>query len=124
MAEGLLRAKSEGQLEVFSAGLRPDRVHPLAVAVMDEIGIDISRQRSTDLRENLGRLTAHYLIIVCSNAEENCPRLFPGVGERLFWPFDDPAATEGDDDEKLEALWRVRDEIDKWLDDWLRELET
>ena len=124
MAEGLLRAKAGSRLEVFSAGLRPDRVHPLAIAAMQEVGIDITHQRSKDLREYLGRLTAHYLIIVCANAEENCPRLFPGVGERLFWPFDDPAAEQGCDEEKLDAFRRVRDAIDQRLDEWLRELEA
>jgi arsenate reductase len=94
MAEALLRKYAGDRFEVYSAGLNPDRIHPLVGPVMREIGIDISGQRSKSVQEYLGRLTAHYLIIVCENVERNCPKIFPGPGVRLFWPFDDPAAVE------------------------------
>lgn len=122
MAEGLLKAKADGRFNVFSAGLKPDRVHPMVPVVMDEIGIDVSDQYSKDVGEYLGRLTAHYLIVVCENAEENCPRLFPGVGQRLFWPFDDPAAVETSEEDQLAAFRRIRDEIDERLSAWLASL--
>ncbi|WP_168205392.1 low molecular weight phosphatase family protein [Bythopirellula goksoeyrii] len=86
---------------------------------MDEIDIDISDQYSKNVSEYLGRLSAHYLIVVCENAEENCPRLFPGMGQRLFWPFDDPAAVEASEEEQLSAFRRIRDELDERLAAWL-----
>jgi len=90
--------------------------------VMREIGIDISGQRSKSVEEYLGRIAAHYLIVVCENVERDCPRIFPGPGERLYWPFDDPAAVEGTEEERLAAFRRVREEIAARLRDWLREL--
>ena len=60
------------------------------------------------MREYLGKLTAHYLIVVCENAERNCPKIFPGVGQRFYWPFDDPAAAAGTAEEQLAAFRRVR----------------
>lgn len=122
MAEGLLTARAGDRFNVYSAGLKPDRVHPMVPVVMDEIGIDVSDQYSKDVGEYLGRLTAHYLIVVCENAEENCPRLFPGVGQRLFWPFDDPAAVETSEEDQLAAFRRIRDEIDERLSAWLASL--
>jgi arsenate reductase len=121
MAEALLRAYAGDRFLVYSAGLEPDRVHPLVGPVMVEIGIDVSGQRSKDIKEYLGRLTAHYLIVVCEHAERNCPTIFPGPGERLFWSLPDPAAVEGTAEEQLEAFRRVRDQIRfrlwEWLDD-------
>ncbi len=124
MAEGMLRKFVGGRYRVFSAGLDPDRIHPLVEPVMKEIGIDVSGQRSKDVKEYLGRLTAHYLIVVCADAERNCPKMFPGLGERLYWPFDDPAAVEGTEEQQLDAFRRVRDEIAARLRAWLRELDV
>lgn len=103
------------------AGLNPDRIHPMVEPVMKEIGLDVSGQRSKGVEVYLGRLTAHYLIIVCENAERNCPKIFPGPGKRLFWPFDDPAAVEGTEEVRLEAFRRVRKQIDAKLRAWLSE---
>jgi len=122
MAEGILRKHVGDRFHIYSAGLNPDRIHPLVGLVMQEIGIDISGQRSKGVQEYLGKITAHYLIVVCENAERNCPKLFPGLGERLYWPFDDPAAVEGTEDEQREAFRRVRDEIAARLREWLFEL--
>ncbi len=122
MAEGLLRSYAGDRFHVYSAGLNPDRIHPLVEPVMREIGIDISGQRSKSVQEYLGRLTAHYVIIVCENAERNCPKIYPGIGERLYWPFDDPAAFEGTEEEQLAVFRRVRDEIAARLREWVRGL--
>lgn len=122
MAEGLLRNLVSGRLNVYSAGLEPDRVHPMAVEVMNEIGIDISGQHSKDVKDYLGRLFTHYLVIVCANAEQRCPSIFPGMVERLFWPFDDPAAIEGPKEKQRAAFRRVRDQIDARLREWLLEI--
>ncbi len=123
MAEGLLRKLVGDRFHVYSAGLDPDRIHPMVEPVMNEIGIDISTQRSKSVQEYLGKLTAHYLIVVCEHVERNCPKLYPGFGERLYWPFDDPAAVEGTEEEQLGAFRRVRDEIAARLREWLRDLK-
>ena len=90
---------------------------------MEEIGVDISGQHSKSVQEFFSKITAHYLIVVCEKAEENCPKVFPGLGERLYWPFDDPAAVEGTEDEQMEAFRRVRDEIAARFREWLCEFD-
>lgn len=123
MAEGLLRARAGDRFEVHSAGYEPSQVHPLAVEAMADIGIDISGQRSKGTKDYLGHVWFRYLIIVCARAEEFCPTVFPGVGERLSWPFDDPSAAEGSHEERLAVFRRVRDAIDQRLSDWLTTAE-
>ena len=123
MAEGILRRHVGDRFHVYSAGLNPNRIHPLVEPVMQEIGIDTTGQRSKNVKEYLGKITAHYLIVVCENAERNCPKTFPGLGERLYWPFDDPAAVEGTEKEQLEAFRRARDEIAARLREWLHNLD-
>jgi arsenate reductase len=123
MAEALLRKHAGDRFNVHSAGLSPERIHPLVAPVMREIGLDVSGQQSKGLQVYLGRLTAHYLIIVCADAEKNCPRMFPGLGERLFWPFEDPASVAGTEELQLQAFRHVRDQIDARLRDWLRSLD-
>lgn len=122
MAEGFLREYAGERFNVYSAGTEPkDEIHPLAVQVMAEAGIDISRQHPKGLKEFLGRLPVRYLIVVCDAANESCPRIFPGMAERLFWPFDDPAAFKGSPEETAAEFRRVQDEIRErilaWLDD-------
>lgn len=120
MAEGFLRHLAGDRFESQSAGTRPaEQVHPMAVQVMAEEGIDISGQRPTPVTEYLGRLPVRYLIIVCDGANEECPRIFPGVMHRLFWPFDDPARLTGSDEEVLTGFPRVRDEIRSQIAGWL-----
>lgn len=124
MAEALLRESAGDRLQIYSAGLQPDRIHPLVAPVMAEVGLDVSGQRSKGVEEYLGRLTAHYLIVVCENAEKNCPKIFPGSGERLYWPFDDPTAVEGSEEDRRAAFRRIRDQIAVRVREWLRELES
>lgn len=109
MAEGLFRHFGGQSIEVFSAGLSPKGVHPTAIQVMAEIGIDISGQTSNNLNEYLGQ-RFDYLITVCDNAAANCP-VFPSEGKRLHWPFDDPAAATGTAHQVLDEFRRVRDQI-------------
>jgi arsenate reductase len=121
MAEGFLRQLAGDRYTVLSAGTEPkDEVHPLAVEVMAEGGIDISRQHPKHVKEFLGRLPVRYLIIVCDGANESCPRIFPGLIERLFWPFDDPAKFQGTAEETLGEFRRVRDEIQQRIVQWLQ----
>ncbi len=106
----------------YSAGLEPKGIHPLTRQVLEELGLDISQQYSKDLGLYLGKLHFGYLITVCSNAEARCP-IFPGMGTRLHWPFDDPAAFRGTDAEKLVEFRRVRDQIGARIQAWVRQTE-
>ena len=120
MAEGLLRRAAGDLLGAYSAGTNPAAaVHPLAIQVMAELGIDISDQRPKNVKEYLGRVGFRYLIIVCGSADKDCPTAFPGVLHRLFWPFDDPAAFRGSPEETMAEFRRVRDEIRARLEAWL-----
>jgi arsenate reductase (thioredoxin) len=109
MAEGYLRHTAEDEFEALSAGIEPKGLNPLAVEAMQEIGIDISHQKSKDVREFLGQAIP-YVITVCDNAKERCP-IFPRSFKFLHWPFEDPAEAAGSHDEKLAVFRRVRDEI-------------
>jgi len=109
MAEGLFRRAVGDRFEVFSAGTRPTAVRPEAVAVMREVGIDISAHRSKSVDEFLGQ-EFRYVVTVCDNARESCP-IFPGKTERIHWSFDDPAAVQGTQPERESAFRRVRDQI-------------
>ena len=109
MAEGLLRHEGGDRFEVFSAGTKPSQVRPEAIAVMDEIGIDISGHRSKSVDEFVD-VDLDFVITVCDNAKESCPT-FPGKTRRLHWPFDDPAAVDDSDDVKMAAFRRIRDQI-------------
>jgi arsenate reductase len=109
MAEGLLRHEAGDRFDVFSAGTRPSGLRPEAVAVMKELGIDISGGRSKSVDEFAAQ-PFDYVITVCDNAAEACP-VFPGATKRLHWPFEDPAAVEGTQMEREAAFRRVRDQI-------------
>jgi arsenate reductase len=110
MAEGILRAAAGDLVDVQSAGSEPTGfVHPLAIRVMAEIGIDVSGQRSKHLSEFLDK-PVHTVITVCSEADEACP-VFPGQTNRYHWPFEDPAKTRGREPEAPECFRRIRDEM-------------
>jgi arsenate reductase len=119
MAEAFLRGHGGVWFEVFSAGLEPKGINPFTRQVMAEKGYDLAGQRSKDVFEFLGETHFGTIITVCSNAEERCP-IFPGIATRLYWPFDDPAAADGSDEEKLAAFRRVRDQIEAQILDWLK----
>jgi arsenate reductase len=110
LAEGILRAAAGDSLSVQSAGSKPaGYVHPLAIQVMKEIGIDISGHRSKHMNDFLQQLV-ETVITVCGNADQACP-MFPGQVNRHHWGFDDPAHATGTDEKKLAVFRRVRDEI-------------
>lgn len=120
MAEGLLRHAAGDRFDVFSAGTAPkDRPHHLAVKVMDEIGVDISGQKPEHVDRYFGKVPIRYAIITCDGANESCPAASPGMENRLFWPFDDPAGFVGSDEQVLPEFRRVRDEIRAKLIEWL-----
>lgn len=110
LAEGILHAAASDMLNVQSAGSIPaGYVHPLAVQVMQEIGIDISSHHSKHMNEFLSQ-KIETVVTVCGNADQACP-IFPGQLNRHHWGFDDPAHATGTDEEKLAVFRRVRDEI-------------
>ena len=114
MAEGLLRDLAGDRFEALSAGLEPNNeVHPLAIKVMAEIGIDISAQQPKAVDIYLGKTPIHYLLIVCNKAQSTCPRIWPGLADekRYYWPVNDPAATSGTTEEQLTVFREVRDEL-------------
>lgn len=113
MAEGLLRAFGEGDIDVFSAGTRPGIVRSEAIAVMAELGIDISSHRSKHLDEFAGD-TFDYVVTVCDHANESCP-VFPGSPRRIHWSVPDPAAVEGDETIRLSAFREVRSSLSETL---------
>jgi len=121
MAEAFLRKYGGDEFEAYSAGLEPKGIHPLTVQVMEEVGIDLSEQRSKDVMEYMGRKHFGYLITVCAHAEANCPTTFPGVSQRLHWPLEDPVAFEGSDEEKLDKFREVRDQVEQQIKIWLGE---
>ena len=115
MAEGLLRSLHGSEYEVFSAGTRPAPVHPLAIRVMKEIGLDISNQRSKDVAQFTDK-EIDVVVTVCDQAKETCP-FFPYGRRFLHQGFLDPAAVQGDERKRLEAFRRVRDEIRGWIEE-------
>jgi arsenate reductase (thioredoxin) len=113
MAEGLLRHDAGDRFEVFSAGTRPSYVRPEAIAVMQELGINISGQRSKNVDEFTGQ-SFDYVLTVCDNAKESCP-IFPGKAVNIHRNFQDPGAFEGLEEERLARFRRVRDEMRQYL---------
>lgn len=112
LVEGILQKTLGEGYDVQSAGSKPaGYVHPLAIRVMKEIGIDISGHRSKHLEEFL-KQPVETVITVCGNADQACP-MFPGQVNRYHWGFDDPAHATGNEEEKLAVFRRVRDEIRK-----------
>jgi arsenate reductase len=122
MAEALLRHMAGDRFEVASAGLEPTNVHPLTRRVLVEAGLDVGNLRAKGVGEFLGKRTVHYAIIVCSESEWQCPRLFPFAVAKLRWPFEDPAESSGSEAQRLAVFRRVRDAIEARLHAWLREL--
>lgn len=113
MAEGLLRADHGHRFEVESAGSRATLVRPEAIAVLAELGIDITGHRSKTVEEFAGH-SFDYVLTVCDNAREACP-VYPGHGLRIHHNFPDPAATEGDEATRLASFRAVRDQIRQYL---------
>ena len=118
MAEGLLRHDAGERFDVASAGTKPSYVRTEAIKALAELGIDISAHRSKSVEEFAGQ-AFDYVITVCDNARESCPVFF-GPAKRLHHSFDDPAAVNGSEEEKLSVFRRVRDELRDYLADFIR----
>ena len=116
MAEGFLRHLAGDRFEVISAGTSPTELNPVAVRVMQEVGIDISKHWAKDTAEFFSE-RFQYVITVCKKAKERCP-IFPGAIWRFDWDIQDPAGAEGSAADRLAVFRQVRDEIE----DHVREL--
>jgi arsenate reductase (thioredoxin) len=110
IAEAFLRHYGSDRFEAYSAGLEPKPINPFAIAVMNEIGIDISQQRSKDLFEYFDKISFDFVITLCSNAQARCP-IFPDATERLHWALDDPAEFVGNNEQTLEVFRETREQI-------------
>ncbi len=120
MAEAWLRHFGGDRFEVASAGTKPaERVNPLAVKAMAEVGIDISGHHPKHLERFL-KDNWDYVITVCDRANEECP-FFPGGKRRIHWSFEDPAAAQGSETERLAVFRRVRDRIRDRFGDFARQ---
>jgi arsenate reductase len=123
MAEAWLRKHAGDRFEVYSAGFEPTDINPLTRRVMAEVGLDLGGQYSKGVKEYLGKINFAYVIIVCARAEKTCPTAFPSISQqRLFWPFEDPAAFQGTAEEKVAKFREIRDQIDGRIRQWLGEL--
>lgn len=118
MAEGMLRFLAGDRYEVYSAGTEPAGVNLYSIKAMAEIGIDISGYRSKSVNEFQGQ-QFDYVVTVCDSAAKTCP-VFPCKHERVHWDLEDPAAAHGDEQEKLAAFRKVRDQIKQRIIKWSR----
>jgi arsenate reductase len=120
MAEAFLRQMAGDRFEAFSAGLEPVEIHPLTRQVMAEVGLDLRGQYAKSVTKYMGKLHFGYLITVCANADKHCPTTFPGVGQRVHWDIDDPAAFQGSEPERLQEFRRARDGVKTRIEEWVR----
>lgn len=122
MAEGLLREFGRERVDVFSAGTNPGSVRSEAIAVMSELGLDLSGHRSKHVREFDGQ-PFDYVITVCDDANESCPA-FPSATRRIHWSVPDPAAVDGGEAERLAAFRRVRDALADRFRDFIASIDA
>lgn len=121
MAEGLLKHITKGEYEVYSAGTKPSKVRPEAIKVLQEIGIDISLNRSKSVDEFIDK-EIDYVLTVCDNARENCP-YFPVKKKLIHHSFEDPAEAQGDEEARLSVFRKVRNEIKDYLEQMIENEE-
>ena len=119
MAEGYLRALGDLRFTVFSAGIDPKGVHPLAIDVMFEDGIDIGNQVSEPLADFVGT-EFDFIVTLCSSAKQECPN-FPGQGNRYHWDLSDPAAGSGTKPEKLQIFRETRERIKEYVIEFIND---
>ena len=119
MGEALLKKHAKDYFNVYSAGIEPaEQIFPQVIEAMKEIGIDISDRKRKGVEPCLGKKNFEKVIIVCSDAEKKCPRIF-GFSQRVFWPFEDPSSAAGSEETLLEVCRKVRGEIDRKICEWI-----
>ncbi len=114
MAEGFTKKMFPKNIEIFSAGLEPKGVHPMAVKVMQEIGVDISHQKSKNISE-IPIDKIDLVVTLCGDAAERCP-IFPGKVKKNHWSLDDPAKVQGSQEEIIKIFRKVRDKIKSYIE--------
>lgn len=117
MAEGFARVLGNGLINAHSAGLAPTHVHERAVAVMREVGIDISDQESKEIEPDF-LLSMDVIITLCGNAEASCPMTPPGI-KRIHWPVQDPAEATGSEEAVMAEFRKARDELRTRISDYV-----
>ena len=125
IAEAYLREMAGDRFAVESAGFEPGELNPVVVELMKEEGIDIGQKKAKSAFDfwKQGKIY-DYVITVCDDfREKDCP-VFPGITKRLHWPFPDPAAVKGSDEEKLAKTREIRDSIKKKLEEWIEETKS
>jgi len=122
MAEGFAKQLGKGFLEPYSSGLFHSRVHPIAIEIMKETGIDISQQKSKEIDEELLK-QMDIIITLCGNAEASCPAT-PLKIKRIHWPIDDPVSTIGTGEDILNAFRKTRDQIKAGIESLVQELKV
>ncbi|MEY2546414.1 MAG: hypothetical protein QOG48_1531 [Verrucomicrobiota bacterium] len=123
IAEAWLNHLCGAAFEAHSAGLEPGTLNPLAVDVMEEIGIDISNKKTQSIFDvfKSGQLFAYVVTVCDESSAEKCP-IFPGPAKRLHWSFPDPSGVKGSQQEKLEQVRAIRDQIRDKIDNWCAEV--
>ncbi|MBA3686720.1 MAG: arsenate reductase ArsC [Planctomycetes bacterium] len=124
MAEAILRAHGGERFEVHSAGLEPGEIDPLAVQVMHESGILLTNHRPKSAAEYLGRRSFTFAITLCDPSEDDCPRMFLGALQHLYWPHPDPSLSVGTDEQRLDAYRRLRDRLSETIQGWLADVSS
>ncbi|OFW53077.1 MAG: arsenate reductase [Actinobacteria bacterium RBG_13_35_12] len=117
MAEGFAKKMLSKDLKIFSAGVEPKRIHPIAVKVMQEVGIDISQQRSKNISEvPIDKIDL--VVTLCGDAAESCP-VFPGKVKKIHWAIEDPAKVQGSEEEITKVFRKIRDNIQTYIISYL-----
>jgi arsenate reductase len=119
MAEAFLRKYAGDIFEAHSAGLDPNGVNPFTLEVMDEVGINISNQRSKGIEIYYGKTFFHYVITVCDDADKNVPTAWLGIHARIHWSFEDPAKFVGTERERLAKFREIRNLIENKIRGWV-----
>jgi arsenate reductase len=123
MAEGFARKMLPKEVKIFSAGLKPKGIHTMAIKVMQEVGIDISQQKSKNISEIL-LYKINIVITLCGDAAERCP-IFPGKVKRIHWEIEDLAKAQRSDEKIAIVFRKVRDKIKSYMESekWVDSLE-
>jgi arsenate reductase (thioredoxin) len=121
MAEAFLRKYATDRFTAYSAGTEPRESHPLTRKVTAEVGLDLRSQYAKGVDTYLGKILVHYLIVLCAKAAKSCPSTWPGSPQMqtVLWPFEDPTAFTGTEEQKLAKFRQVRDQIETRIKTWL-----
>jgi arsenate reductase len=121
MAEAFLTRYAGDQFDVYSAGYEPQPINPLTIRVMQEIGYELSKQKPKELWPLAKNEHFGIIITVCNRSEEkDCPTM-PGVGTRLFWDIEDPAAFKGTEEQQVAKFRQIRDQVNAHVKNFLAE---